>query len=88
MRNLLLINMAAVALAAGTLMSDRAQATTLGASAGARSAVEAASPVEGVAYYYRRYHRHHAYYPYRHRFRAYGFYPHRFHHRRSWWGGY
>jgi hypothetical protein len=49
MRKLLLINMAVATLAAGALMSDRAEATTLGGSAGARTATEGASSIEEVA---------------------------------------
>jgi hypothetical protein len=36
MRKLLLVNIAVAALASGTLMSDRADATTLGTAAGLR----------------------------------------------------
>ena len=39
MRKLLLVNIAVAALATGALISDRAQATTFSAAAGARSAV-------------------------------------------------
>ncbi len=49
MRKLLIVNMAMAALAAGALTPDRAQATTLAGSAGARTAIEDASPIEEVA---------------------------------------
>jgi hypothetical protein len=49
MRKLLLINMVVATLAAGMLTPDRAEAATLGGSAGARTATEGASPIEEVA---------------------------------------
>jgi hypothetical protein len=81
MRKLLLVNMAVAALAAGALMPDRANATTLGTAAGLRSAVDGAGPIQEVTYWRYRYHRRHAYYPYRYGFRSYAYYPQRFHHR-------
>jgi len=80
MRKLLLVNIAAAVLATGALISDRAQATTLGATAGLRSAVDGAGPVEQVQYWRWRHHRRH--YGYRYGFRSYAYYPYRFHHRR------
>jgi hypothetical protein len=74
MRKLLLVNMAVAALAAGALTSDRASATTLGASAGARAAEGAGSPIEAVTYY-PRYKRPYAFYPYKYPYHAYGKYP-------------
>jgi hypothetical protein len=71
---------AAVAmLSASTIMSNRAEATTLGASAGVRAAVDTVHPVEQVTYrYYRRHHFAYRVYP-RVRvypsFRAYAYYP-------------
>jgi hypothetical protein len=81
MRKLLLVNIAVAALASGALMSGSAQATTLGATAGLRSAVDGAGQVEQVQYWRWRHHRHWGYGP---RFRAYAFYP-RFHHRRHFY---
>jgi hypothetical protein len=84
MRRLLLVNLAVAALGAATLMPGRADATTLGAAAGLRSAVDGAAQVEQVQYWRYRHHRRHAYYPYRHRwYGAYAFYP-RIHHHRYW----
>ena len=70
MRKLLLVNIAVAALATGALMSDRADATTLGAAAGLSSAAEGAGQIEQVGYWgWRRHHRrHHAFYG--ERFRA------------------
>jgi hypothetical protein len=84
MRKLLLVNIAVAALATGALTSGSAQATTLGAAAGLRSAVDGAGPIEQVQYWrWRHHHRHYGYYG----FRSYAFYPRR-HHRsyyyRSW----
>jgi len=79
MRKLLLVNIAVAALATGALISDRAQATTFSAAAGARSAVDGAGPIEEVQYWRYRHHRRH--FGYGPRFRAFAFYP-RFHHRR------
>ena len=76
MRKLLLVNIAVAALGAGALMADRADATTFGAAAGLRSAVDGAAPIENVQYWRYRHHR-------RHFYRSYAFYP-RFHHRRYW----
>jgi len=77
MRKLLLVNIAVATLASGALMSGSAQATTLGAAAGLRSAVDGAGPVEQVQYWRWRHHRYYGYYgP-----RSYAFYP-RYHHRR------
>jgi len=86
MRKLLLVNIAVAALGAAALMPGRADATTLGAAAGLRSAVDSVAPVEEVQWRYR-YHRRHAYYPYRYGFRSYGYYPrHRYwRHHRGWW---
>jgi len=86
MRNILLANLAAAAVifSTGALLPNRANATPLDAAAGARSAVDVASPIEEVRYH-RRHFRHHA------RFRAFAFHPRRhFRHRyyRRWWGGY
>jgi hypothetical protein len=74
------LGIAAVAtLAAGPLLQNRAEATTLGTSAGPRVAIDANQPVEDVTYYgyrykrvyrpykrygYRPYYRHYAYRPY------------------------
>ena len=80
MRKLLLVNIAVAALGAGALMADRADATTLSTAAGLRSAVDGAAPIEEVQYWRYRYHRRHAYYPYRHWYRSYAYYP-RFRHR-------
>src|SRR5262245_5057720 len=80
MRNPLVVNITALAPGAAAPMSHRAQATTLGGSAGARAAIEGASPIEEVTY--RRYHRRHAY-PYRYKFRAYAYHPRRLHRRSS-----
>jgi hypothetical protein len=82
MRKLLLVNLAVAALGAGALMTDRADATTLGAAAGLRSAVDGAAPIEEVAYWRYRHHRRHVFYPYA--YRSYAFYPRRHHHRRYW----
>jgi len=82
MRKLLFVNIAVAALGAAALMPGRADATTLGTAAGLRSAVDGAAPIEQVQYWRYRYHRRHAFYPYRHHFyRSYAFYPRRFHHR-------
>src|SRR6266704_3137372 len=60
MRKLLLVNIAAAVLATGALISDRAQATTLGTAAGLRSAADGAGPIEQVGDWgYRRHHRRH-----------------------------
>ena len=48
MRKFLVVNIAVAALAAGALMPDRAQATTLGAAAGLSSTVDSAAPIEQV----------------------------------------
>jgi len=62
------LGIAAVALlAAGPLFQSRAEATTLGTSAGLRAAIEANQQVEDVTYYgyrraYRPYRHHHGYY--------------------------
>jgi len=86
MRKLLLVNIAVAALGAGALMADRADATTFGAAAGLRSAVDGAAPIEEVQYWRYRHHRRHVYYPY---YRSYAFYPrhHRYwrRHHRGWW---
>jgi hypothetical protein len=84
MRKLLVVNIAVAALAAGALMSNRADAATLGATAGLRSAIDSAGPVEQVQYWRWRHHRrHYGYYGYR----SYAFYPWRFHHRRHFYRG-
>jgi len=80
MRKLLVVNIAVAALAAGALMSNRADAATLGATAGLRSAIDGAGPVEQVQYWRWRHHRHYGYYG----FRSYAFYP-RYHHRRHFY---
>ena len=79
MRKLLLVNIAVAALAAGALMPDRADATTLGTAAGLRSAVDAAGPVGQVQYWRWRHH-------HRRFFHSYAFYP-RYHHRRHFYRG-
>ena len=86
MRKLLFVNIAVAALGAAALMPGRADATTLGTAAGLRSAVnDGAAPVEQVQYWRYRYHRRHAYYPYRHHFyRSYAYYPRFRHHHRYW----
>jgi hypothetical protein len=81
MRKFLVVNIAVAALAAGALMSGRADATTLGTAAGLRSAIDNAGPVEQVQYWRWRHHRRFGYGP---RFRAFAFYP-RFHHRRHFY---
>jgi hypothetical protein len=63
MRKLLIVNMAVATLAAGTLTSDRAQATTFAGSAGARTAIEGASPLEEIARRYPPRPRHYGYPP-------------------------
>jgi hypothetical protein len=87
MRKLLLVNIAVAALAAGALMSDRADATTLGSAAGLRSAVDGAGPIEQVTYWGYRHHRRHYGYGDGYGFRSYAFYPPRFHHRRHHYRG-
>ena len=89
MRKLLLVNIAVAALATGALMPDRADATTLGTTAGLRSAADGAGPIEQVTYGYGygRYHRRHYGYGYGYGFRSYAFYPPRFHHRRHHYRG-
>lgn len=92
MRKLLLVNIAVAALGAGAVMTDRADATTLGTAAGLRSAVDGVAPIEEITYWGYRYHRRHAYfpwygyrsygyYPYRYGYRSYAYYPRRFYHR-------
>ena len=73
MRKLLLVNLAVAALGVGALLPGHADATTLGAAAGLRLAVDGAAPIENVQYWRYRHHR-------RHFYRSYAFYP-RFHHR-------
>jgi hypothetical protein len=79
------LGIAAVAtLAASPLFQNRAEATTLGTSAGLRVAIDANQPVEDVTYYgyrrgyrygYRPYYRHYGYrhYGYRPYYRHYGY---------------
>jgi hypothetical protein len=81
MRKLLLVNIAVAALGAAMLMPGRADATTLGTSAGLRSAVDEAAPIQEVQYWRYRHHRRHVIYPYA--YNSYAFYPRR-HHRRHW----
>jgi hypothetical protein len=72
MRKIALAFAAVAMLSAGSLITNRAEATTLGTSAGMRLAVDAVQPAEQVHYrYYPRRHRY-GFYP---RFRAYAFYP-------------
>jgi hypothetical protein len=75
MRKLLLVNLAVAALGVGALLPGHADATTLGAAAGLRSAVDGAAPIENVQYWRYRHHRHF--------YRSYAFYP-RYHHRWYW----
>jgi hypothetical protein len=71
------LGIAAVAtLAAGPLFQNRAEATTLGTSAGLRVAIDANQPVEDVTYYgygYRRGYRPYRHYGYRRYYRHYGY---------------
>jgi len=70
MRKIALGIAAVAALAAGPLLQNRAEATTLGTSAGLRVAVDANHPAEDVTYYGYKHRYHHAY-------RHYGYYGHR-----------
>jgi hypothetical protein len=84
MRKLLLVNIAVAALGAGALMADRADATTFGAAAGLRSAVDGAAPLEEVQYWRYRHHRRH--WGWGPRYRSYAFFPRRHHrHWRRYW---
>jgi hypothetical protein len=72
MRKIALAFAAVAMLSAGSLITNPAEATTLGTSAGMRLAVDAVQPAEQVHYrYYPRRYRY-GFYP---RFRAYAFYP-------------
>jgi hypothetical protein len=70
------LGIAAVALATSPLFQDRAEATTLGTSAGLRVVIDANQPVENVTYYgygYKRGYHHYKNYGYRPYYRNYSY---------------